>query len=445
MSRSVFWLPLALVLAACGGDEASAPTAVGEIENPPLGPVMQPERALSARMEDAWVLGKSAEGTFEPPPHSGPRPSMEGPEGVGPLLGRPIAVRSAPGDRVYVADKASLTIKVYDREGQVLGAFGGRGREPGELLTLSAMHVGRGGPSGPEAERLVVADGISMRFTAYAGDGSLETEAEYELKDLLWPRSLQQLASGELVFLTKMPPLMRDGQSRPDGGSLFHVYSEDLETKLGAFGPVEDFGLADRPIADAFSQVRPGHFWITRDDAVLYAPSLYRGLLHRYRRDEAGTWQRETTFQGFVAQEPSLLEVPPDEEQQHLHFKVTQGGIAMAARIRNESRGIFELSDGRIVHFSLQTVAQEDLGEEEAAAAAHDHHGHHGGPRDQVTFGVEVFSPEGELLGYGAVDTFTEHGHTEQFYVDWKDDQDRFYVREMTDRFVVWITTLEIL
>ena len=437
---------LVLVLSACdGGESNTASTPFAAIQDSTLGPVAEPERTVTARMEEAWVLGKSAEGTFEPPPHAGPRPSMEGPEGVGPLLGRPIAVRSGAGERVYVADKASLTIKVYNRDGQLLQVFGGRGREPGELLNLSVMHLAEGDSTAPDSERLIVADGSSSRFIAYAPDGKVESTAPFELQDLLWPRNLQQLSTGELVLLAKMPPMMRDGTERPHGGFLFHLYSEDLTTKLGAFGSVEDFGPAERPITDAFSQVRPGHFWITDDDAVLYAPALYRGKLHRYRRDTSGTWQHETTFQGFVAQEPAFLEVSPDEEQHHLHFKVTMSGVAMAARIRNESRGIFELSDGRIVHFSLQTVAREDLPEGQAPPLDdHAHHGDHGGPRDLVTLGIEVFSPEGEFLGYGAVDTFTEHGHTEQFYIDWKDDQDRFYIREMTDRFVVWIATLEL-
>jgi hypothetical protein len=382
------FLPVLAILASgCGG--AAGGSAAEKDE--PLSEIREPQRHLGLRMEVDGLLGENEAGEKA-------------------LLGRPTDVRVDSEGNVYVVDLASLKIKVYDRQGTLLRELGERGRGSGQFLRIHAFHVDR-------QDRVIVADGSSRRLTVMSKTGEVLFEREMDTDEMLWPREIQQLEDGRMVFLYKLPPERRDGSPWPENEFFLHVYDEDLIARQAVLATVDEFGPIEHFLNDSYSQIRPGHFWQRRDGSILFAPGLYRGQIHVYRETE-GDWQLVDSWQGYVAQDPPLVEVDVNAEHRYLNFQVTQEGSKRAAQIRNESRGVFELADGRVVHFSVLTAG------------------------DEVLYGAEVFSPQGQLEGYGVLPQITDHHHTEQFYIDWKDEEDRFYVREATDRFVVWIARL---
>ena len=54
-------------------------------------------------------------------------------------FGQPIAVRTDVEGNIYVADRASKYIKVFDQDGNYLRSLGGRGRGPGEFQEMEFM------------------------------------------------------------------------------------------------------------------------------------------------------------------------------------------------------------------------------------------------------------------------------------------------------------------
>ena len=54
-------------------------------------------------------------------------------------LGEPIAVRTNGKGQIFVADRASMQIKVYDEWGNFQQSIGGRGRGPGEFHEMEFM------------------------------------------------------------------------------------------------------------------------------------------------------------------------------------------------------------------------------------------------------------------------------------------------------------------
>ncbi|NBC02314.1 MAG: 6-bladed beta-propeller, partial [Bacteroidetes bacterium] len=60
-------------------------------------------------------------------------------------LGRPIAVRTDEEGTIYIADRASKQIKLFDEEGNHLNNLGGRGRGPGEFQDMEWMELAPGG------------------------------------------------------------------------------------------------------------------------------------------------------------------------------------------------------------------------------------------------------------------------------------------------------------
>ncbi|MDY7091697.1 MAG: 6-bladed beta-propeller [Acidobacteriota bacterium] len=382
---------LGLFLLAGCGHPAGGDSGFG---NEPLSEIEEPERRLALRMEVEGLLGETEDGEKG-------------------LLGRPTGVRVDSEGNIYVADQASVKIKVYDRSGALLRELGGRGREPGRFMRIEAFHIDR-------EDRVIVADGNDRQLTVLSKTGELLFEHPMDLETMLWPRSIQQLQDGRFAFVYRLPKERRDGTPWPQSEYFVHLYDQDLQERQGVLATVEDFGPVDHFLNDAYSQIWPGHIWQRRDGSILYAPGLYRGEIHVYRQQD-GEWRHAETWDGYVAQDPPLVEVDAEAQHNYFNVQITNESGKRAARIRNQSRGIFELTDGRVVHFTVLTAGKDSM---------------------EVMFGAEIFSPEGELEGYGVLPQITDHHHTEQFYIDWKDEEDRFYVREATDRFVVWIARL---
>ncbi|MEM9291999.1 MAG: 6-bladed beta-propeller [Acidobacteriota bacterium] len=333
------------------------------------------------------------------------------------LLGRPVGAATDSRGEVYVLDIASMSFKVYSPAGgELLRTLGGRGRGEGEFLNVSAFTIDR-------QDRLVAIDGTSRKIVVLDRQGELLETHPIDTISMLWPRWLQQLPDGRFLFLYKMPEAHPNGTQRPDAPFFLHLYSQDLSTKLAAFASEDDFGPMDDLLTDAYAQVRPGSVAVLQDGSVLFAPSLYRGQIHRYQELD-GQWRRTETISGYVPQNPPLEQVEADQEHHYMNMQVTRQGRRYASRIRNESRGLFQRGDGNLVHLSVLSAGVY--------------------PNDQVYFGAEIFSPQGELQGYGVLDQLTDHHHTEQFYPDWMDSSGRLYLREATDRFLLWMVDLEI-
>ena len=316
------------------------------------------------------------------------------------LVGRPRFVRLDPAGDLFVADVASLRIKVYGGDGVLRRAVGGRGREMGRFLTINSFHIDGAG-------RLIVADGRALRTTVFSSSGRVLYSRPLDPLQMLWPRQLLELGDGRLVFLCHMPAHTQSGDRRPDADYLFHPYDAGLERKLTPFGPVADVGTPENEIASIVGQLTPGSFCILRSGAVLFAPSIYGGRLIRYRETEAG-WREDTRLAGYVPDDEPLIELdePARADGTPGAIQIFGGGKKSVAVVRHQSRGLFELADGRIVHFSSFEIDGRRV------------------------FGVELWSADGAFLGYRPIEPIQDW-RSDHLYVDWKGGDDTFLVREM--------------
>ena len=320
----------------------------------------------------------------------------------GGLLGLPRFVRTDSAGNIYVADKAAMGIRVYDPAGNPLRTIGSRGRDDGELLDISCFDLGAD-------DELLVADGENLRITRFSTLGELLATYPIEPNSMLWPRRLRQLGPDRHLFLYKMPAIMPSGFRRPDARYLFHLYDDDLSEKQLAFGRFDAVAPDSSQVADYFMQHRPGSLWTESDGSFLYAPSLYRGEIYRY--EARGKGFERTTLHGYVSREQPFVEADSaDYERPELNFRVRTQQRVYAGLLHNESRGLFRLNDGRVAHF---TLIAEDGGR---------------------VFGVEIFRRDGTLEGYEPLQRVADQpGQATRLplYVDWKDSDDRFYLRQL--------------
>jgi len=103
------------------------------------------------------------------------------------------------------------------------------------------------------------------------------------------------------------------------------------------------------------------------------------------------------------------------------HRISTANNEKFAALSYNESRGLFRLQDGRLVHFTFCKFG------------------------DERVFGVEIFDQSGKLIGYGPIRSVpwdTNKKYLVNWDVVWKDDQDRFYIIDEEYTLIVRVVEL---
>ncbi|MEM8962646.1 MAG: 6-bladed beta-propeller [Acidobacteriota bacterium] len=320
------------------------------------------------------------------------------------LLGQPAGVRTDAQGRIYVGDRAAGAVKVYDASGQFLRQIGRRGRDPGELVDVTCFEVLANG-------EVVVADGQNQRLTRFDARGEVASTHAMDALAMLWPRDLRQLVSGDLVYAYKMPAVDRDGTRRPDATRLLHVFSADLDTKLAAFARVARLAPSGR-MGDLLLQQAPGRLWIDGDGSILFAPGPYSGAIHRYRAVD-GAWRHAGQLQGYIRDARPFVEATEEGlAVEGPTFDINSRRQRQTGFRRNESRGMFRLAGGELVHF---TLVAEDGGR---------------------TFGVELYDAEDRLRAFGPLERVEMRPGEPTalpLHVEWKDADDRFYLRRHDD------------
>ncbi|MCP4549452.1 MAG: 6-bladed beta-propeller [bacterium] len=313
------------------------------------------------------------------------------------LLGHPRFIRTDRQGNIYIADAAAMMIRVFDASGTFVRTIGSRGRATGQFLDITCMHIDR-------EDELIIADGLRQTITRFSTSGEVLATAPIETDKMMWPRDLRDPVPGQYLFLYKMP------QSKPK--SIFHLFDRNFQ-KLDSFGKWTRMMPGGDGLNDQLVQIRPGSFLAKKDGTVLYAPWAYRGEIYGFA-DKDGEWERTTTLTGHVVRESAFTAVDPDqygpdELSARIKTRVGQWGVIF----HNESRGLFELEDGRLVHFTTIEA--------------------HG----QRIFGAELYTAAGQLIGYAPYESkpLRERGATfVPLAVDWKDADDRFYIRRLAEK-----------
>lgn len=323
------------------------------------------------------------------------------------ILGRPGAVVTDEEGYVYVSDERSKSIKVFSPSGDLARVIGRAGEGPGEFQAITTFGIDREG-------RLVVEDERQRRLTVLGLDGTVLDVLPTDDNQMLWPRSVKALPSGDLLFLYKMPN-SRPGGARVEASDyLLHVFSPTLEFTSRFLGK-EAYGDMDEPYVDFVSQRNPGSLEVTASGQVWFAPYLYDGFL--YRIDDEGQGGTTVIQNSRAAGKTFMVlgaALPPDELPERTQ-RARSGGAEFSGLVLRESLGLFGLSDGSLVHFSSRR--------DEYAEVA---------PVPQLY--AEVFSRSAEEFSYGplaGIDTSTEWFRTSPLpplRFSWVDESNRLYV-----------------
>ena len=332
-------------------------------------------------------------------------------------LGRPIAVRTDAEGHIYIADRASREIKVFDHDGTYLRSIGGRGRGPGEFEDFEFMEMS------PEGH-LVLMDRGNMRYTVISREGEEVGSYPYNMSDPFYPQSITYTDEQILALFYNSSSRLEIPEFERD---LFHLYSTDFQQRKTSFMPVEQLGYDNWYLVNAMG-IHPGSFTLSEDDTILiFSPCTYTGLLYKFMKENDGLWTFDRTIQGTT---PGIdpYQIYASESQ---FLSAMDSEIARAGQVSDANgthwgsqfsmdAGIYSLKDGRMVHFYAEW--KEDY-KRLPGSMSH--------PMDLY---VQVFDPSGELTHHSFLFTYIEQFVVPFFsVVNWMDENGNFYMLDHPD------------
>jgi hypothetical protein len=227
---------------------------------------------------------------------------------------------------LFVVDRGTPTIRVYDETGTFQRSIGEKGNGPGEFQRITALHAHDG--------QLLVADQRQARITALSPAGTVQTT--YQLPEV--PRITQIAEYTDDRYLVV-------GASK---GHLVHVVDSSfssVETRLVA---ESDVRVTDHKLETVAVQFMPGHVAALSNDRAVYAQALYPGRLYEYTRTDTA-WTQTDVYEGHGAPDPPATFSPLEQaERVDLPISLQQGRYGV--QFHSISWGLAAGSDGTITH-----------------------------------------------------------------------------------------------
>jgi hypothetical protein len=158
---------------------------------------------------------------------------------------------------------------------------------------------------------------------------------------------------------------------------------------------------------------------LTQSNKLLFAPQIYEGKIYEYDLKNRKLNQVVT---GYSYKENAFYSYNYDISSREIPYsRIRDRGETFWGSIRVINGGLFEMSNGDIVHFSFVYKNKEEREENEA----------------KWSLFVEIFDKDYKLLG---VDLLTQmdggiYGKAvTNTLVNWKDEHDNFYLLSSSDK-----------
>lgn len=297
---------------------------------------------------------------------------------------------------IYVADKKMAKIRVFNSTGKFLYAIGNRGQGPGEMQEVTSMTI-------DQNDDLIVVDRMNRRFTRFSKMGKEFKTYPMPDQSYISPWFIRQFTKHSFLLYYRIHSPTKS--SKQATNKMFHIYPDDFSNMKESFGRDGDMWDMDQP----FLRTRPGKkgmsISIIKHGEIVFVPKFYEGKIYLYIRND-DVWELQViTGRTFNHKSYQLLDLSDYPDYKFpLHSYITSGSLGKFGVIKqNESRGIFGLKDGKIVHFSYSFDKENNR-----------------------IFGVELFGEDGIFLGYTPI-------QEKSISVLARDKDDRFYGKRGSD------------
>jgi len=334
------------------------------------------------------------------------------------FLASPYQIRTDNRQDIYIAEGQQKTIMVFGPQGKYLRSIGRSGHGPGEF------------PSGPifnlnNENKIVAFDMESQRVTWFSKKGDILSEYAPSQSGMVWSKKFLQTASGNYIILKKPRDIGKDapGNYRE---YLFHRYSESFKKNINSFGKFDQLvPKADSKFVKLISNsMNGGNFVKTGKNSFWYAPGIYDGKIYKFEKSK-DEWNLVNTFKGHINWKKAVVVNTDEEGSMSIVTYGKEGQQRSRGKINSYSIGLVQMSDGKVLNFSGQRLQN----------------------RDSLQTMVEVFNPQGDLIGTSTFDKIVINRNLLYFSTHnpaiWMDENDRIYFIDYANAPVVRVGKIE--
>jgi hypothetical protein len=331
-------------------------------------------------------------------------------------LGQPVAVRTDEKGHIYIADRASMTIKVFDENGSYLSSFGGRGRGPGEFQEINFMEIT---PDG----NLYFLDRGKLEYIFLSKNGDYissfpiriqSNTLQYYPHQVAWYEDKTIGIRKNSALITVPPPPL----DRP----LFHIFSTDFQNHIESFFSFRDLGYSEDEhfIWNIFGWI-PGSFMLNESKKkFIYSPGVYTGALYEFENVD-NNWKIKRTLEGIAPSlQPFDIYTSNEEFETFNKFpgtsRIFYGGSAYMGRLYSVNAGIFYLNNGNVIQFYGEWNGGNMTLEE----------------GNTLDIYAQLFDRNGKILRNGYVISIERDTDSPHVLVNWKDEFDNFYLLNLS-------------
>lgn len=329
------------------------------------------------------------------------------------LLAMPVQIQTDNTGKIYVADIRLGAIQIYDQEGNYIQTLGRQGRGPEEFGSYPIFDIN-------ENNQLVIVDMGNMRISYFTNERELISSHTLPEDGRVWPELIRETADQTIIALYKQRNIdtaVKDNHT----SFLLHEFNHSFESRLSSFAHIDS--IAENPsqfFNIYFNGINTGNIAFIDDTTVWYAPGIYGGQIFSFQKETQG-WNDASTIPGKLYPEQALIVNSDADDAIEIVVYTDEGQETVKGLVNSNSRGLFKLNDGHVIHFSSQTIA------------------------DSIQTIVEVFDENSELIGTGRLNEFTFPAGPigSDGYAIWKDAKDRFYFVNNQEESVVRAGTIE--
>jgi hypothetical protein len=266
---------------------------------------------------------------------------------------------------------------------------------------------------------------VSQRFTWFSKKGDILSEYAPSQAGMVWSEKFFQTADGNYIMLKKPRNI---GEDDPNNYRkyVFHRYNKSFENRINSFGAFDQLvPKGDSKFVDMISNsLNSGNFVKTGKNSFWYAPGIYDGKVYEFEKS-ADEWKLVNTFDGQTNWEEAVVVDTDEKGSMSIVTYGEEGQQRSRGKINSYSIGLVQTDDGKVLHFSGQRMQDQD----------------------SLQTMVEVFNPQGELIGTGPFDDITISSNLLNFESHhpaiWMDEKDRFFFIDFDDVPVVRVGNIE--
>lgn len=334
------------------------------------------------------------------------------------FLTSPYQIGTDNRQNIYIAEGQQKTIMVFGPQGKYLRSIGRSGNGPGEFSSGPIFTINK-------KNEIVAFDRESQRVTWFSKKGDILSEYAPSRSGMVWSEKFFQTVDGNYIVLKKPRDI---GEDAPNNYRkyVFHRYSRSFENYINSFGEFDRLvPKANSKFVNMISnRMNAGNFIKTGENSFWYAPGIYDGKVYKFE-NTADEWKLINTFDGHTNWEEAVVFNTDEDGSMSIVTYGEEGQQRSRGKINSYSIGLVQTNDGKILHFSGQRMQNQD----------------------SLKTMVEVFNPQGNLIGTGSFDEIAIDNNLVEFESHnpaiWMDENDRFYFVDHDDVPVVRVGNIE--